>query len=264
MKSASPARPFRSAAIALLGILVLSGAEADAAATVKAWQNFKFFGSTRTEVRKKFGKPEDSGGMDTYLISDSPDLMVMGLVGYEKGRVVAVSAVLRPKLTYKKVRDIQAKSEEVRFVSETKEGTLFKFKKPSPNGPVYLAISPSDDKKFGCYFMESVENPFGGAKPAKATGKKARIDLSLLEKDDFDWQLLDEEGRLEMLGRIKDLWRATGVETAKNAVPAKDLLERITFSDQSLVVDRACVAAGIDPAPFRKMRAEASKQNPRT
>jgi hypothetical protein len=52
MKSASPVCPVRSAAIALLGILVLSGAEADAAATVKAWQNFKFFGSTKSEEVK--------------------------------------------------------------------------------------------------------------------------------------------------------------------------------------------------------------------
>lgn|GEM_PF-1746839 len=255
--------------VTLLGFVLVAGASIAEAVSIKIWKDFPFFSSTQSEIRKALGKPDATGDMDSYVISDSPDFIMMGLIGYEKGKVAAVCAVLQPKLTYKKVRDIQLQCEDVKFVSEDKNGVLFKYKKPAPNGPNFLVISPPDDKTTGPMFMESRTNPFAqsgqkepgkkAATPAnppvkKSSQKKPHVDLSLLDKDVFDWQMLDDQGKLELIRKIKNLWRATGAETDKNAIAAEVLLKKIKFPDQSLVVDQACEAAGIDPAPFRKMR----------
>ena len=260
----------RAIAVVLCVLLVVSNANLAEAASLKVWKDFPFFGSTKAQIRKALGKPDDPGELDGYRISDSPDFMMYGMIGYENGKVACVCAILRPKLTYKKVRDIQLQADGVKFVSEDKNGVLFVYKKPPPNGPKYVLISPPDDPSNGPMFMESLTNPLGKKdqeKPAKTASQpsnkapqgKPHIDLSLLDKDVFDWQMLDDDGKLELLGKIKRLWRATGTETSKNAIDAQTLMKKIRFPDQSLVVDQACEAAGIDPAPFRKMRDTAHK-----
>jgi hypothetical protein len=272
MKTSIYLKLVRSLPLAILGVLIMAGADTAQATTVKKWTNQSFFGSTKAEIRKALGKPDDTNEMDTYLISDSPDLMMMGIIGYENGKVASVMAVLQPKLTYKKVRDIQIKSDKVKLVSETKEGTLFKYKKPAANGPVFLVIAPPDDKTTGPFFVEAMEHPFADAKAGKPDKKdapsakkkspaKPRIDLSLLDKDVFDWQMLDDAGKLKMLEKIKLMWRATGAETDENAISAEILMEKIKFPEQSMVVEQACEAAGIDPAAFQLMRKNMTKSS---
>jgi len=261
----------RSVILALFAFLLVAGSNLAAAVSHKLWKSVHPFGSTKSDIRKALGKPDDADGMDTYLISDSPEFMMMGLIGYENGRVAAVSTVLQPTLTYKKIRDVQLQSDEVKFVSEDKNGVLFKYRNPIPNGPRFIVVSPSDDRRTGPMIVYSIANPLAAAAPGKPAAKpapppskvppqpKPQVDWSLLDKDIFDWELLDERAKLAMLNKIKALWRATGAETDKNAIDARILLQKIRFPEQSLVFDQACEAAGINPIPIQKLRSNRPK-----
>jgi len=246
--------------LALLGSLLIGGTDIADAVSIKVWKDFAFFGSTKSAIHKALGKPQDPGDMDTYVISDSPDFMMFGLIGYDNGKVAAVCAVLQPKLTYEKVRDIQLQAEAVKFVAEDNHGVLFKYKQPRPNGPNFIAIAPPDDKQTGPMFIESIANPFAGAvvkktplapaSPAAAKTAPARpqVDWSVLDKDVFDWQLLDDKAKLALLTKIKILWRAGGAETDRNAIDARMLLKKSTFpSNRWYLTRRAKPLASIRP-----------------
>lgn len=78
------------------------------------------------------------------------------------------------------------------------------------------------------------------------------FDGDIMMADVFDWQRLDEKGKLDLVGKIKALWRSKGAETDKNAMDAKTIIEKMVMGDQANVLESACEAAGIDPALFHK------------
>jgi len=88
----------------------------------------------------------------------------------------------------------------------------------------------------------------------KAQGKVAIDELkSIMQKDIFAWQLLDENGKLALLNQIKRIWQATGDETDKNAIDTKVLKDKMTLGDQANIFESACEAAGIKQAPYQAM-----------
>lgn len=254
------------AAALLLGLFTATASISEAV-TMAAWQNVTFFGSSRNDVLKALGKPdsvEAKDEMDSYLISDSPDLMMMGILRYQKSKVVSVFVVCQPKVPFLEAREMQMKNDELEFTSENSQGILFKHRKPVAGGPLYMSISPSDDDSTGPMLCESIDNPFEdnagaessqpAAAPQKAATAKKDLDTSVMNKDIFDWQMIDDAGKLKIINDCKKLWRATGAETDKNDMPAKTILEKIALHDQANIFECACKAAGINPEQFYSLR----------
>jgi hypothetical protein len=76
---------------------------------------------------------------------------------------------------------------------------------------------------------------------------------NLVTKDIFDWQLLDEAGKIALIQQIKQVWRANGHETDANAMEAGAIIEKMVLGDQANVFESACKAAGIDMEPYWKI-----------
>lgn len=259
-----------------IAVFLFATASLSEAVSMNDWKNVTFWGSTRSAIQKDLGQPDNPGELDAWVISDSPDLMMAGMVGYTNEKVSTVFVVCQPKITFKEVKELQLKSDEVKFVSEDSQGVLFAFRKPLPGGPRFLAVTPADDASTGPMIAQAMDNPFEAAPstsqaaapnpaPAEISAPQTKpqsaakdIDTGVFNLDVFDWGAADEAGKIQMLNRVKKLWRATGVETDKNAISAKTLRDKIHFPDQSLVFDQACIAAGIDPygKVFRSLRGD--------
>ncbi|MBU1105729.1 MAG: hypothetical protein KKB51_03590 [Candidatus Riflebacteria bacterium] len=83
--------------------------------------------------------------------------------------------------------------------------------------------------------------------PAKINDEDLK---SLLMKDVFDWQMLDEKGKIALVKQIKKVWRADGYETDANAIDAKTLCDKMILGDQANVFESACKAAEISMDPY--------------
>ncbi|MBU1109615.1 MAG: hypothetical protein KKB51_23235 [Candidatus Riflebacteria bacterium] len=259
----------------LLLFFVITASASQGAVTITNWQNTVNLGVSKSDIIKILGKPDNSDtstDMDTYLISDSPDLMMMGIVTYQSNKAVAAFAVLQPTVLYTKVRDIQLQNKELKLASENNSGVLFAYVTPQANGAKYIAVSNPEDNTTGPMLIEATFDPFQDspaspkAEPVqkvtkKPVPKKVKIDTSVMMLDIFDWNMPNANGnpksdadRLAIIKKIKQIWRATGAETDKNAVPAQTILDKMVLGDQANIFESACEAAGIDPAPFWKLR----------
>ena len=241
----------------LLFLTVASGAEA---VTVKFWTETSFIGVSKEDTLKMLGQPADSGELNTWLISDSPDFLMMGMLGYENDKVTTVFSVCQPQVTFEQVKGLQLQSPLTTVVSDDARGILFKYKEPK--GPVYMCISPADDASTGPMICESVSDPLAGSEvpvsqPAKTVKVAAKLDKEhvkdLLTKDIFDWQLLDEAAKVALVSQIKEVWRSDGYENDANAIDAKTIVDRMVLGDQANVFESACKAAGIDIEPYWKI-----------
>ncbi len=229
------------------------------AITAKFWTETSLIGVSREEAHKMLGTPADAGELDTWLVSDSPDFLMMGMLGYENNKVTTVFSVCQPKVTFEQVKDLQLQSPLTTVVSDDARGILFRYKEPA--GPLFMCISPADDASTGPMICESVSDPLEGseapaAEPVKAAGSAPQLDKeyvkSLVTKDIFDWQLLDEAGKIALIQQIKQVWRANGHETDANAMEAGTIREKMVLGDQANVFESACKAAGIDMEPYWK------------
>ncbi len=125
-----------------------------------------------------------------------------------------------------------------------------------------MCISPADDASTGPMICESITDPLEGseapaAEPAKKADNAPKLDKehvkNLVTKDIFDWQLLDEAGKIALIQQIKQVWRANGHETDANAMEAGAIIEKMVLGDQANVFESACKAAGIDMEPYWKI-----------
>lgn len=91
-----------------------------------------------------------------------------------------------------------------------------------------------------------------GDQPDESAAEPFVFDGDILMADVFDWNRLDEKGKLDLVNKIKELWRSKGAEPDKNAMDAKAIIEKMVMGDQANVLESACKAAGIDPALFQK------------
>ncbi len=91
-----------------------------------------------------------------------------------------------------------------------------------------------------------------GDQPDESAAEPFVFEGDVLMADVFDWNRLDEKGKLDLVGKIKELWRSKGAETDKNAMEAKAIIEKMVMGDQANVMESACKAAGIDPVLFQK------------
>ena len=246
--------------IILFFLLFLTVASCAEAITAKFWTETSFIGVTREETLKMLGQPTDSGELNTWLISDSPDFLMMGMLAYENDKVTSVFSVCQPKVTFEQVQELQLQSPLTTVVSDDARGILFKYKEPA--GPVYMCISPADDASTGPMICESVSDPLVGSEvpvsePAKAGKSVAKLDKAhvkdLLMKDIFDWQQLDEAAKIALVDQIKEVWRSDGYETDANAIDAKTIVENMVLGDQANVFESACKAANIDMEPYWKI-----------
>lgn len=257
-------------------LLFMAATSLAQAVTLSEWQSLSFLGSLREDVIKALGQPDDAdqaNQMDSYMVSDSPDLMMLGMLGYKDNKVSSIFVVCQPSITYTQARDMQVKNEALKIVTEDSRGILFEYTIPQPTGARFMSISHADDKAMGPMLCESIENPFedgsesapqAAAKPENKPAKPAaaaKLDTSVMIYDIFDWNAPDEKGnpksdseKLAIIKRIKQLWRAAGAETDKNDMPAEKILKNMQFYDQAIIFDVACKAAGIDPLPFWEIR----------
>lgn len=125
-----------------------------------------------------------------------------------------------------------------------------------------MCISPADDASTGPMICESVSDPLEGseapaAEPAKKVENAPKLDKeqlrALVMKDIFDWQLLDEAGKIALIEQIKQVWRSKGHETDANAMEAAAIREKMVLGDQANVFESACKAAGISMEPYWKI-----------
>ncbi len=250
----------RNSAIILVLVLFVFAAASAEAITAKFWTETSFIGVSREEAVKMLGKPADSGELDTWLISDSPDFLMMGMLGYENDKVTTVFSVCQPQVSLEQIKSLQLQSPLTEVVSDDARGILFRYKEPT--GPVFMCISPADDASTGPMICESVSDPLEGSEaPAAAPAKKVesapKLDKdhvkSLVLKDIFDWQLLDEAGKIALILQIKQVWRADGHETDANAMEASVIIKNMVLGNQANVFESACKAAGIDMEPYWKI-----------
>lgn len=244
----------------LVLVLFVFAAGSAEAITAKFWTETTFIGVSREEAHKMLGKPSDAGEIDTWLISDSPEFLMMGMLGYENGKVANVLSVCQPQVTYEQVKSLQLQSPLTTMVSDDARGILFKYKEPS--GALFMCISPADDASTGPMICESVSNPLEGSvatseEPAPKVENAPKLDKeqvrALVMKDIFDWQLLDEAGKIALIQQIKQVWRANGHETDANAMEAGAIIEKMVLGDQANVFESACKAASIDMEPYWKI-----------
>ncbi len=249
----------RNSMMFLVLVLFLFATGSAEAITAKFWTETSFIGVSREEAHKMLGKPADAGELDTWLISDSPDFLMMGMLGYENNKVTNVFSVCQPQVSFEQVKSLQLQSPLTTVVSDDARGILFKYKEPS--GPVFMCISPADDASTGPMICESITDPLEGseapaAEPAKKADNAPKLDKehvkNLVTKDIFDWQLLDEAGKIALIQQIKQVWRANGHETDANAMEASAIIEKMVLGDQANVFESACKAAGIDMEPYWK------------
>jgi len=250
----------RNSIIILVFVLLISAAGIAEAITAKFWAETSFIGVSREEAHKMLGKPADAGELDTWLISDSPEFLMMGMLGYENDKVANVFSVCQPQVSFEQVKGFQLQSPLTTVVSDDARGILFRYKEPA--GAVFMCISPADDASTGPMICESVSDPLAGseapaAEPAKKTESAPKLDKEyvrgLVMKDIFDWQQLEEAGKIELINQIKQVWRANGHETDANAMEAAAIREKMVLGDQANVFESACQAAGIDMEPYWKI-----------
>jgi len=252
----------RYRAVVLLLILFAASTTLAEAVSAKFWTDSRFLGISKTEAWKLLGKPSAPGELDGWVITDSPDFMLMGMLGYSSDKVSMVFTVCQPKITYEKLKEIQLKSEETTPLFDDARGLLCKYKQQQPGGSIFISISRTDDPNTGPMICESLVNPFesteaGTPEPAPEVKAPGKIDVgelkSVMVKDIFDWQLLDEKGKLALLNQIMQLWRTNGEKIGKNINDAQALKDNIHLGDQANIFESACKAAGINPDPYQAM-----------
>lgn len=179
---------FRRMLLASLLTFLLGSPNLVEAISIEDWGAAKLHGLTQNEVHKILGKPDLPDEMDGYSFADSPDF-IMGSVAYKDDQVHAVMLVSKPSITYKKIRDLQLQSDEVKFVSEDEGGIVFAFRNPGPKGPKFLCISPPDGEEAGPMIVESMDNPLEAVEE-KAPGQlDFNGQLKLAEQGNADAQL---------------------------------------------------------------------------
>jgi hypothetical protein len=148
--------------VVLFLVLFAAHANLACALSIKDWGDGEFFGATRSEMTKRFGPADNPGELDAYVISDSPDFMMAGMLGYEKEKVTSIFVVCQPALSFDGLKESHLKDPELEFVSESKQGTLFRLKKPQSGGPRFVGLTPPDDKSTGPMMCAAITNPFEG------------------------------------------------------------------------------------------------------
>ncbi|HOY65425.1 MAG TPA: hypothetical protein PLP29_00970 [Candidatus Ozemobacteraceae bacterium] len=190
------------------------------------------------------------------------------MLEYTDNKVSSVYAVCQPQITYQKVKELQVTSPDITVVFDNDKGVLCRYNTPQPGGPIYIAVSPTEDPNTGPMICESNKNPFDVAtsdasKPSEKAATPGKLDRdelkSVMMPDIFDWQTLDHDGKIALLKRIKKVWRAYGDETDANAIDAEALLEKLQFYSQAIIFDVACRAAGINAEPYEAMVNEEAK-----
>jgi len=79
---------------------------------------------------------------------------------------------------------------------------------------------------------------------AQPDGPAPTFQGDVTRADIFDWQQLDDAGKVALIGRIKADWKQKGVNVAMDE---QAIIAKMVLGDQANVYESACLAAGVVP-----------------